>query len=161
MPVIKLETRIKADIKTCFDLSRSIDVHQESLKFSEEKAVAGKISGLIKKGEWVSWEAKHFGIVQHFTSKITELEEPYYFVGEMILGAFKSFRHEHRFSETKEGTLMTDIFYFESPYGILGKIADILFLKRYMLYLLKKRGGFLKQEAECLEEKQVTPSLVV
>lgn len=160
MPVVKLETRIKADIKTCFDLARSIDVHQESLKFSEEKAVAGKISGLINKGEWVSWEAKHFGIVQHFTSKIVKMESPHYFVGEMVLGAFKSFRHEHRFIEGKE-TLMTEIFDFESPYGVFGKMANSLFLKRYMLKLLKKRGQFLKQKAECSEVKRAEPRLII
>ena len=148
MPLVEIETEIKADIKSCFDLARSIDFHQESLKHSDEKAIAGKISGLIELGEWVSWEAKHFGFVQHLTSKITEFEKPNYFVDEMVFGIFKSFRHEHIFRESKNKTIMIDKFYFESPYGIFGKLANTVFLKRYMKNLLETRNSVLKQKAE-------------
>ena len=47
MPQIEIQTIIEADPKTCFDLARDIDVHQESLRKSQEKAIAGKTSGLI------------------------------------------------------------------------------------------------------------------
>jgi ligand-binding SRPBCC domain-containing protein len=148
MPQIEIKTVIEADIKVCFDLARNIDIHQESLKYSDEKAIAGKMSGLIELGEWVSWEAKHFGIVQHLTSKITEFEPPNYFVDEMVFGAFKSFRHEHIFKIENNQTLLIDKFYFESPYGVLGKLANVLFVKRYMEKLLKTRNKFLKVKAE-------------
>lgn len=150
MPIIEIKTEIFSDIKTCFDLARNIDVHQESLKDSEEKAIAGKISGLIEKGEWVSWEAKHIGFVQHLTSKITEFESPNYFVDEMVFGAFKSFRHQHIFQEEGDKTIMIDRFYFEAPLGVLGKVANTLFLKRYMKKLLEARAEFLKKKAESL-----------
>ena len=148
MAFIEIETKIQADIKTCFDLARNIDFHQDSLKHSNEKAIAGKMSGLIELGEWVSWEAKHLGFVQHLTSKITEFDAPNYFVDEMVFGAFKSFRHEHIFCESENKTIMIDKFHFESPYGIVGKLANVLFLKRYMKNLLKTRNKFLKQAAE-------------
>ena len=155
MPQIEIKSVIEADIKVCFDLARNIDIHQESLKYSDEKAIAGKMSGLIELGEWVSWEAKHFGIVQHLTSKITEFEPPNYFVDEMVFGAFKSFRHEHIFKIENNQTLLIDKFYFESPYGVLGKLANVLFVKRYMEKLLKTRNKFLKVKAEEVK----TPSL--
>lgn len=148
MPLVEIRTIINSDKKICFDLARNIDFHQESLKYSDEKAIAGKMSGLIGLGEWVSWEAKHFGIVQHLTSKITEFDSPNYFVDEMVLGAFKSFRHEHIFKAEHNQTVMIDKFYFESPYGILGKLANVLFLKRYMKNLLKKKGQCIKERAE-------------
>ncbi len=155
MPLIKTETLIKADVKTCFNLARNIDVHQESLKHTHEIAVDGKTSGLIELGETVTWEANHLGFVQHLTSKITEFEDSRYFVDEMVAGAFKSFRHEHIFRESDNNTLMIDVFYFESPHGILGKVADSLFLKRYMSKLLEKRNNFLKVRAE--EMSKVIP----
>ncbi|OEK07718.1 cell division protein [Flavivirga aquatica] len=150
MALIKIKTEIKADIKTCFDLARNIDVHQESMQHSGEIAISGKTSGLIELRETVTWEAKHFGFVQHLTSKITELEAPYYFVDEMIFGAFKSFRHEHRFQEKDGLTIMIDEFHFESPFYILGKFANWLFLKRYMTNLLEIRNSILKEKAESL-----------
>ena len=149
MPIIEIKTYISADIQTCFDLARNIDFHKASMEHSNEKAIAGKTSGLIGLGEWVTWEAKHFGIEQQLTSKITEFESPNRFTDEQVKGAFKSFKHEHVFiSEEKGKTLMIDIFEFQSPYGTFGKLANQLFLKRYMTNLLTTRNGFLKQKAE-------------
>jgi hypothetical protein len=44
------------------------------------------ISGVMKLGDTVTWEAKHFGIKQHLTSKITAYERPYRFTDEMVQG---------------------------------------------------------------------------
>lgn len=148
MPSIHIETRIKAPVALCFDISRSIDVHVASTKQTDETAIAGKTSGLIALNETVTWRAKHFGIWQTLTSKITEMEPPYFFADEMVKGVFRSFRHEHHFAEDKGYTVMTDIFVFESPLGILGKLADVLFLKRYMRNLLVKRNAVIKEFAE-------------
>ncbi|WP_204345232.1 SRPBCC family protein [Psychroserpens algicola] len=148
MPLIDIETFVEADIYSCFDLARNIDFHQASLEHSNEKAIAGKTAGLIELGEWVTWEAKHFGITQQLTSKITEFDRPNYFTDEMVSGTFKSFKHEHRFISKGSGTLIRDKFYFQSPYGIFGKLANILFLKRYMKHLLETRNAFLKEKAE-------------
>lgn len=154
MPCIKIETLIKADLQVCFDVARNIDIHQESLKHSGEMAIAGKTSGLIELGQTVTWEAKHFGFVQHLTSKITAFESPYYFVDEMVSGAFKSFCHEHIFEQSfkKNHVLMTDLFYFESPLGYLGKLANKLFLTKYMTKLLKLRSIHLKLVAESINK---------
>jgi ligand-binding SRPBCC domain-containing protein len=150
MPTLEIITFISADKKTCFDLSRNIDFHQQSLEHSKEKAIAGKTSGLIELGESVTWEATHFGVKQRLTSKITELDSPNYFVDEMVSGAFKSFKHEHLFSYDNNQTLMIDKFHFQSPFGILGRLANSLFLSRYMKNLLITRNGFLKTKAEAI-----------
>lgn len=148
MPKIELTTVIKAPIEKVFDLSRSIDLHMESTKQTGEKAITGKTSGLIGLGETVTWRAKHFGIWQTLTSKITEFERPNLFVDEMINGAFKSFRHEHRFTSSGNQTIMKDIFEFESPLGILGKIFNTLILTRYMTKLLNERNRVMKEASE-------------
>jgi len=148
MTQIELSTRINASIDKCFDLARSIDLHIESTKHTREKAIAGKISGLIELGETVTWRARHFGIWQNLTSKITELDRPNYFVDEMVSGAFKSFRHEHIFLSINGQTVMKDIFAFESPCGWFGEVVNFLFLGRYMQKLLKTRNEVIKQAAE-------------
>ena len=148
MPIIRLETFVNADQQTVFDLARSIDLHQISTAHTNERAVAGKTSGLLELNESVTWEARHFGIVQRLTAKITEMNYPDYFVDEMVSGAFKSFKHEHIFAASGEGTLMTDIFTYISPMGILGRLADRFFLKQYMTNLLLTRNKVLKEYAE-------------
>lgn len=155
MPIIKLETIIKADKKIVFDLSRSIDLHKISTEHTNETAVDGKTSGLIGADEWVTWKARHFGTYQKLTSKITEFKQPDFFADEMVEGAFKNFRHEHLFTELNGRTLMTDIFDYESPFGILGKLADKLFLKKYMTDLLEKRNRTIKDFAESNKWKTI------
>ncbi len=154
MPLIEVQTKINADLEVCFDLARSIDFHKESLKHTDEIPIAGKTFGLIELNEWVSWEARHLGFVQHLTTKITDFESPNYFVGEMIFGAFKTLKHEHLFKSTGVGTLMIDKFYFESPYGFVGKFANWLFLKKYMTKLLSIRNTALKERAEIEQLKK-------
>ncbi|WP_189702576.1 SRPBCC family protein [Subsaximicrobium wynnwilliamsii] len=148
MPKIELRTEIKADIAIVFDFARSIDLHKISTEQTNEKAVAGKTSGLIEMHESVTWRAKHFGIYQNLTSKITEFDRPNYFTDEMQSGIFKAFKHEHHFAELNGGTLMTDIFDYKSPFGILGKLADKLFLEKYMTEFLTKRNRIVKEFAE-------------
>jgi ligand-binding SRPBCC domain-containing protein len=147
MPTIKLITIINAPITICFDLARSIDLHLESTAQTGETAIAGKTSGLINLNETVTWRARHFFVWQTLTSKITQMEARAFFADEMLQGAFKSFRHEHYFVTRGEGTVMTDVFIYQSPLGILGKLADMLFLKRYMTQLLTSRNEVIKQHA--------------
>jgi len=155
MPRIVLKTEIKADTKLVFDLSRSIDLHKISTEQTHEEAIDGKTSGLIGMNESVTWRAKHFGMFQELTSKITEFEKPNYFVDEMQEGAFKEFKHEHHFAELNGGTLMTDVFEYQSPFGLLGKLADRLFLKKYMTQLLKERNRVVKEFAESNKWKKI------
>ncbi|SFD13485.1 SRPBCC family protein [Algibacter pectinivorans] len=156
MPRIEIKTEIEAPKEIVFDLSRSIDLHKISTKQTHEKAIAGTIGGLIGLHESVTWRAKHLGVYQSLTSKITEFNRPDVFVDEMQKGAFKSFRHEHHFNALNNGgTLMIDVFDYESPYGVFGKLADYLFLKRYMTNLLVERNRIVKEFAESEKWKAV------
>ncbi|TSJ44314.1 SRPBCC family protein [Mucilaginibacter corticis] len=148
MPTIELITEINAPAKRCFDLARSIDLHLISTNHTGETAIAGRTSGLIELNETVAWRAKHFFIWQTLTSKVVELKSPHFFADEMVKGAFKSFRHEHYFFYVDGKTIMKDIFMFESPFWILGKLFNLITLKAYMTSLLKQRNLVIKQVAE-------------
>lgn len=150
MPIITLHTHVKAAAEVVFNLSRSVDLHTLSTAQTKEKAIAGRTTGLMEYGETVTWEATHFGIRQQLSSKITGYRFPEYFTDEMITGAFKSFKHEHFFKYNAQSgpTVMTDIFTYQSPLGFLGKLADFLFLKRYMTAFLQQRNAIIKEVAE-------------
>lgn len=145
---IVVETRINAPVRKCFDAARDLDLHVRSLAQTNEVAVAGRTSGLIEMGEEVTWRGRHFGVTQHFTSRITGFEAPYYFQDTMLRGAFRSFVHDHRFVEANGGTLMTDALEFTAPLGFLGRIAESLFLRRYLERLLVSRGVAIKEACE-------------
>jgi ligand-binding SRPBCC domain-containing protein len=126
MPTFRIVTGVSAPVETCFDLSRSIDLHLESMVASRERAVGGVTSGLIEDGQEVSWEAHHLGICWPMTSRITAFDRPDRFVDEMVRGPFASFRHEHRFEADGDGTVMTDTVDVRMGWGRLGPLADAL-----------------------------------
>jgi ligand-binding SRPBCC domain-containing protein len=148
MPVIVIRTRVAAPPARCFDLARDVDLHQRSTAASRERAVAGVTSGLLGAGDEVTWEATHFGVRQRLTSRVTKFDPPNRFVDEMVRGAFARFRHEHQFLSVPDGTDMVDIFDYTAPLGPLGRLADALFLRRYMTTLLRERNAYLKRAAE-------------
>ncbi|MBL7935026.1 MAG: SRPBCC family protein [Bacteroidia bacterium] len=155
MPTIYLETVINADIKICFDLSRSIDLHQISTVKTKEKAIAGITTGLVNTGDFVTWEAIHFGIKQQLTSKISEVEPYVHFRDEQLKGAFKYFIHDHYFRTENNKVVMVDNFEFSSPFGIIGKLFDKLVLTNYMKGFLIERNQTIKEFAETDKWKKV------
>jgi ligand-binding SRPBCC domain-containing protein len=148
MTTITIVTTIRATPERCFDASRDLDLHLASMVDTGERAVAGRTSGLIELGEEVTWEARHFGIRQHFTSAITAYDRPRHFQDSMVRGAFASFVHDHYFDACEEGTRMTDVLVFRSPLGVLGAIVDGLVMAAYLTRLLTKRNEVVKAALE-------------
>jgi ligand-binding SRPBCC domain-containing protein len=143
-----VRTAIAAPVDTVFDLSLDIDVHTGSMAASGERAVAGVTAGRIGLGEEVTWRATHFGIPFSMTSRIVELERPIRFVDEQVRGPFRSFRHDHTFEPTGEGTLMTDRIAFTAPVGLVGVAVERALLGRYLEHLIRERNAFLRTAAE-------------
>jgi ligand-binding SRPBCC domain-containing protein len=148
MPTIHLTTFIKAPIDRVFDLSRSINLHKKSLEQTGEEAIAGTTSGLINLGESVTWKAKHLGKQRTMKIRITAMTRPHSFTDEMAEGDFRAIRHQHHFKQVDNGTIMIDLFEFETPYGVAGKVLNQLYLTRYLRRLLEQRNSVIKEYAE-------------
>ncbi len=147
MSVLRIVTEIAAPVETCFDLSRSIDLHLESMVASKERAIAGVTSGLIGDGEEVTWAARHFGIPWRMTSRITAFDRPWRFVDEMTRGPFSFFRHEHVFEPQGETTRMVDVVEYRSWCWPLAPIADRV-IGLYLGRLLRTRNHVIRSKAE-------------
>lgn len=148
MPIIKYDIFINRPIDVCFDLTRNVDVHTETTGKTKERAIDGVTSGLMESGDTVTWQATHLGVRQKLTAKIIKMEKPYTFTDVMVKGAFHSFTHTHEFIESGTGTIMKDTFSYKSPFGLIGVIADKLFLEKYMKNFIENRAKELKRIAE-------------
>ena len=148
MPTLHLTTFIAAPAERVFDLSRSIDLHRESMSRYKEEAVSGVRFGLIEKEETVTWKARHFFKNRLLRVKITEMKKKEMFTDEQIEGDFKTLRHEHYFKPCDNGTIMIDIMNFEAPYGMVGRMLNTLYLTKYMRRLLEQRNKVIKEYAE-------------
>lgn len=158
MASIEVTTRIAAPPARCFHLALSVDLHALSAQQTQEQIVGGVRSGLLRLGDEVTFRARHFGIWQTLTSKITAYDAPAYFCDEMQRGAFKMMRHEHHFEPAGTDTIMRDVFEFTSPLGFLGKIADALVLSAYLRRFLVQRGAVVKHYAETDAWQTVLPA---
>ena len=153
-------TVVRAPIERCFDLARSVEVHLAgNIHFGEAAvAMAGVTSGLIGMGQRVTWRARHFGVRLRLTSEITAMDRPAFFQDAMIRGPFRSMKHDHIFRRLSANeTEMKDVFCFEAPLSILGRLAELTFLTRYMQALLRERNAVLKRIAESSEWQRYLP----
>ena len=144
-------TVIRAPIERCFDLARSVEVHLAGNVHCGEAAVAaaGVTSGLLDRGQCVTWRAKHFGVRHQLTTEITAMDRPSFFQDTMIRGPFRFMQHDHVFrSLSHDRTEMRDVFRFAAPVPILGHFAEITFLRAYMQRLLLERNAVVKEIAE-------------
>jgi ligand-binding SRPBCC domain-containing protein len=158
MPIIEVVTHVAAPQSRCFYLALSVDLHAISTQQTQEQIVGRIRSGLLQLGDEVTFRARHFGIWQTLTSKITAYQAPNYFCDEMQRGAFETMRHEHHFEPAGTGTVIRDVFEFISPLGYLGKIADALVLTNYLRRFLVQRGAVLKHYAETDAWQTVLPA---
>jgi ligand-binding SRPBCC domain-containing protein len=148
MTTINLTTIINAPKQIVFDLSRNIDIHQNSASQTNEIAIAGVTTGLININETVTWRGKHFGFYLTHKSRITAMNFYDYFVDEMEEGKFKSFKHEHFFTEKDSKTVMIDNLNYETPFGLIGSIFDNILLKKHLTNFIIQRNKVLKNLAE-------------
>lgn len=106
----------------------------------------------------MTWRAKHFAIRQRLTSKITAMDRPVYFQDTMIEGPFLSMQHDHVFrTVSPDMTEMEDVFRFAAPLPVIGRLAEMFALRRYMRSLLRERSAVLKEIAESEEWPRFLP----
>jgi ligand-binding SRPBCC domain-containing protein len=149
MTRIVIETKIHAPIELCFDLARDINAHRESAAFSSERVIPpGRTEGLLELGDLVAFEGRHFGIKQRFVARITGFDRPHRFDDEMVEGSFKWLRHCHEFSFSNGVTSMRDTLEWQPPLGLIGRVADVIFLRRHMHWFVSTKQNALKVLAE-------------
>ncbi|WEK36944.1 MAG: SRPBCC family protein [Candidatus Pseudobacter hemicellulosilyticus] len=148
MPCIHLTTFIAAPADLVFDLSRSIDLHKRSMTDSKEEAVAGTTMGLIGLNETVTWKARHLLKTRFLKVKVTAMDRPFSFTDEQEKGDLRSMKHEHYCKAIDNGTILIDLFSFETRWGWVGRALNIFYLETYFRQLLERRNQFIKQYAE-------------
>ena len=146
---------IDAPAERCFDLARSVEVHLLDNLHSGEPTIAvdGRTSGLVEMGQKVTWQARHLGLRRKLTTCVTGFDRPVYFQDTMSDGAFRSMQHDHFFRPlVGNRTEMTDVLRLSAPIPVLGRIAEVLILRRYMRDLLCDRCLVTKRVAESAAE---------
>jgi len=93
------------------------------------------------------------GIKMNWVSEITHVKEKEYFVDEQRSGPYSIWHHEHKLEPIEGGVLMTDIVSYKPPFGILGSIANSLFIKKQLEEIFEFRRKALIEIFGEMEEK--------
>jgi len=84
-----------------------------------------------------------------WTALITEFEWNHHFADIQKYGPFKSFHHRHEFEVVERngvgGTLIRDVIDFEVGFGVLGSIAQKLFVRRELEKTFAHRQSVLSR----------------
>ena len=80
-----------------------------------------------------------FKLPMTWITEITSVENGSYFVDEQRVGPYKMWHHEHHFEQKENGVLMTDIVTYIPPLGILGALANVLFIKKQLNTIFEYR----------------------
>ena len=70
------------------------------------------------------------GMPVRWTTEITHVKEPYYFVDEQRFGPYAMWHHQHHFKEVDGGIEMIDEVNYAIPFGWIGQLANWLFVSR-------------------------------
>lgn len=79
------------------------------------------------------------GIKLHWVTEITHVQDKQFFVDEQRFGPYAFWHHKHFMEETAEGVMMTDIVHYKLSLGPLGKLANVLFVKRQLEEIFQYR----------------------
>lgn len=85
------------------------------------------------------------GIPMNWTTEITHVEEPHYFVDEQRFGPYALWHHQHHFKEVTGGVEMTDEVNYALPFGMLGRFVHWLFVGRAVNRIFDYRYKVLEQ----------------
>lgn len=145
VPIIEEKTYIELPIEDCFNAARNPIFLTNSIPKHKRIKVNSSLKNNLKISDKVYLEHSFLKGKIRTTSKfkVTELVPPYKFTEEIESLFFKDFRHTHTFSQKDEkGTLMKDTIEYNLRFGILGKLLNTRFLKKYLkryLYLRIKK----------------------
>lgn len=85
------------------------------------------------------------GIPVKWTTEITHVREPNYFVDEQRFGPYALWHHKHFFREVKDGVEMEDIVDYGLPLGPFGRVIHFLLIKNKVEQIFSYRRNVLEE----------------
>lgn len=85
------------------------------------------------------------GIPVSWTTEITHVDEPNFFVDEQRFGPYALWHHQHRFKPVPGGIEMEDEVNYAIPFGVLGRLAQWLFVGKQVENIFDYRFKVLEQ----------------
>ncbi|MNE00435.1 hypothetical protein D3C87_12970 [compost metagenome] len=137
---LKRTQLVKADLETCWKFFCA----PENLQIITPKymnfRVLTETPSEIYEGLMIGYKISPvLRIPLSWLTEITVVQHQTYFVDEQRQGPYKIWHHEHHFKVVEGGIEMTDLVSYSLPFGILGKFAHWLFVRKQLENLFDYR----------------------
>jgi ligand-binding SRPBCC domain-containing protein len=99
----------------------------------------------MQTGATIEYRIRPLLVPQRWVSEITSYDPPGGFVDEQRSGPYRSWRHEHRFSDTADGTEIRDRIEYALPFGPIGRLGHALFVRRQLESIFDYRGRIIAE----------------
>ncbi|MGD2135184.1 MAG: SRPBCC family protein [Gemmatimonadales bacterium] len=86
----------------------------------------------MREGLRIHYRIRLLGVPQRWTSVITVWDPPHRFVDEQLRGPYRRWHHLHEFTRSNDGTQIRDRVTYQLPFGPLGRLAHVLFVRRQL-----------------------------
>lgn len=85
----------------------------------------------IYEGMLINYTVKPLlGIPLQWETEICKVQKPLFFTDRQLKGPYKIWEHSHTYREVNNGILMQDEVKYQLPFGVIGDLAHLLFVKK-------------------------------
>ena len=140
MFVVKDSTHIQAPIERVFRLSTSLAIVERELGMHPvAKGGATRTEGFVAGGDRIRWEGWQLGMPQYHVSLISEWRPNLFFQDRMVAGRFRTFSHDHEFTEIGGQVLLKDTVRFSMKWGWVGRLVGKFVMVPHIRRLMARR----------------------
>ena len=145
--------RIEQRIVIAAPIDRVFHFHDDTRNLLRITPTSIKVTietmGVPGLGYEVVLKVRQFGLfTMRWRVRITEYEPPTLMSDEQVSGPFAYWKQTRRLREVEGGTELTDIVEYRAPFGVLGRIANALVIRRQVLDMFTYRQQTTKQILE-------------
>lgn len=139
---------LKTDLNTIWDfVSSPRNLKEITPDYMLFKITSKELKEKMYPGMIISYKVSPvLNLKINWVTEITQVKEKQFFIDEQRLGPYKMWHHQHFFEEDANGVLMTDIVTYIPPFGVLGDIANQLFIKKQLEDIFNYRFKVLEKK---------------
>lgn len=138
---------VNGSIKEIWDfISSPKNIKEITPDFMGFEITSKNLSERMYPGMIISYTVKPLlGMKMIWVTEITHVEEMRYFVDEQRIGPYSMWHHQHLIEPAGQGVLMTDIVSYSPPFGILGALANSIFISKQLDTIFNYRENILEK----------------
>ena len=99
----------------------------------------------MKAGTLIDYQLNLHGLPVKWRTRIEEFTPPSSFVDVQLSGPYRRWHHRHEFEAVPGGTEMRDRVEYELPFGPLGALARLLFVRRSLDQIFDHRNATIAE----------------